>query len=747
MSRSDIFKSAEGGGAAAVSRDQSDAPGILSWPDIGTDWTDGLPLSNGWLGAMAWARNNSVVVSLDRTDVWDLRPVPEFEEVGFTYANLTRLREIGDKDEINRLFEKPFHTPGRGKIPLGRIDLGIVAEDVCGSKLNLQDGLGEVTLHDGTVLTFLVAATAQFGIIQVEGASASKIAKAAKIEPPHFDFAPPSSPPQPRGGLDYGGAEDLNYGKSLDLTQDNVSGYASGLDSQAFAAVARVLDQELNRVTIIWTIASEKTRQQAADVAQALLARQTQETLEHAIEEHSNWWGDFWQKASVSAPSRALDKRWKISTYHLGAAARLHGPPVPLQSPWTWDNGRLPAWKGDYHHDLNTQMTYWPAYTGNRPDISHNFVDWLWQTKPECEHFAKHFFNAPGLAVPSTVDILNRPLGGWAAHSYSPTVGAWLLHHFDLHWRYFGNDEYLKTRAYPCALDVVTFLEAQLRPRAGKPGLFLPAFTSPEINDNTLASWFSEWTNFDLALVRYAFGTAATMADALNKAGDKARWQLVLDNLPDFALDEDGGFAIAPGSPVNSSHRHFSHLLAFYPLGLLDPMADPAAMKILKASLQTLEKFGTQMWMGYSFAWLASLYALAGDGPNAVKALETYEKGFSGRNGFHTNGDMSGRGITAFPGRLFTLEGGNAACAAVQDMLLQSKNMSIRLFPAISLGQTASFTGLRTCSGIDVSAKLVSGVVREVILSGCNQAVLVSGPGMEEVTVHVSTDQPTILRF
>ena len=25
---------------------------------------------------------------------------------------------------------------------------------------------------------------------------------------------------------------------------------------------------------------------------------------------------------------------------------------------------KIPPWKGDYHHDLNTELCYWPAYNG-----------------------------------------------------------------------------------------------------------------------------------------------------------------------------------------------------------------------------------------------------------------------------------------------------------------------------------------------------------------------------------------------
>jgi len=50
-----------------------------------------------------------------------------------------------------------------------------------------------------------------------------------------------------------------------------------------------------------------------------------------------------------------------------GAASRPDAPPIPLQGVWTRDDGDLAPWKGDFHHDLNTQMTYLAYHTARWP--------------------------------------------------------------------------------------------------------------------------------------------------------------------------------------------------------------------------------------------------------------------------------------------------------------------------------------------------------------------------------------------
>jgi len=51
-------------------------------------WDEALPLGNGLLGALVWGNGAPLKISLDRTDLWDLRPVPEFFSEEYSYATM-----------------------------------------------------------------------------------------------------------------------------------------------------------------------------------------------------------------------------------------------------------------------------------------------------------------------------------------------------------------------------------------------------------------------------------------------------------------------------------------------------------------------------------------------------------------------------------------------------------------------------------------------------------------------------------
>ena len=434
-------------------------------------------------------------------------------------------------------------------------------------------------------------------------------------------------------------------------------------------------------------------------------------------DDHVTWWHEFWEQSSVQVPNPVIERQWYLETYKFGSAARPDTPPITLQGPWTADNGLLPPWKGDYHHDLNTELSYWPAYSGNHLSGAEGFVNWLWETRQAARDWTRRFFGLPGLNVPMTADLYQNQIGGWHQYTHSATTAGWLAQHFYLHWRYTLNRKFLKNRAYPWFREVAEFFEAVTE--KGPDGIrALPLSSSPEINDNRLEAWFPSITNYDLALIRYVFEKAAELGKELGLGGESEYWRERLLEMPEFALDpESQKLLVAKEIPLEQSHRHFSHLMAIHPLGQIRYENGYFDQKIIHASLADLERLGTDYWTGYSFSWLSNLAARARDGEAAEKALEIFATAFCLRSGFHCNGDQSGKGYSRYTYRPFTLEGNFAAAAGIQEMLLQSYSGVIRVFPAVpDTWADISFTTLRAEGAFLVSAERQDGRVAAVLI-------------------------------
>jgi alpha-L-fucosidase 2 len=388
--------------------------------------------------------------------------------------------------------------------------------------------------------------------------------------------------------------------------------------------------------------------------------------------------------------------------------ARKNSYPISLQAVWTADNGNLPPWKGDYHNDLNTQLSYWPVYTGNYLSEGMGYLNTLIAQEKTNERYTKTYFDKEGLNVPGVCTLTGEPMAGWIQYSLSPTVAAWLSQHFYLQWKYSADKNFLRDKGYPYLKKVASFLENITIVKDGKRTLRISS--SPEIFDNSLKAWFHDITNYDLSLISFAWKAASEMADSLKLKSESAHWRTLYEDLPAFDLDATGALSFAPGYPYAQSHRHFSNMMAIHPLGLIDWSDGEKDQAIIKASIHKLDSVGPSEWCGYSYSWLGNLKARARDGEGAAKALRIFSDCFCLRNSFHANGDQSKTGKSNFTYRPFTLEGNFAFAAGIQEMLLQSQTGVLQVFPAIPAEwKNLSFKSLRAQGAFLVSAEKIEG--------------------------------------
>jgi len=673
-------------------------------------WDEAMPLGNGLLGALVWGDGKPLRISLDRTDLWDLRPVPEYETEEYSYRTMRQWVRAGRIDDLHRLYDKPYGNAGPTKIPAGRIELTF--EEDCtfeDASMGIADAMVRVRLRGRSMRVF-VHATQPLGIIHIP---AHKPAGVALMAPP---FAGEVTEEAGANKISAGDLATLRYKAPAQQSGKTWTGYLQeGWGGFRFA-VALAWREEPDGWLGVWSISTSREASDPLATARKRCEAALERGLDGLLPDHERWWSSYWSQASVSVPNPVVERQWYLETYKFGSATRADTPPITLQGPWTADNRKIPPWKGDYHHDLNTQLSYWPAYSGNRLEGASGYVRWLWETKETAREWTKRFFDLPGLNVPMTADLEQHQIGGWHQYTHSATTGAWLAHHFYLQWRYSMDRQFLRERAYPWLKNVSVFLEAVME--KGPDGKrTLPLSSSPEINDNRLEAWFPSITNYDLALIRWTFATTVELAEELGERREADRWRQVLAEMPDLSVDPSSGLLVAKDYPLSASHRHFSHLMAIHPLGTIRWENGRRDRAIIRASLAHLHEKGTSQWCGYSFSWLANLAARARDGETAEQALEIFSRAFCLRNGFHCNGDQSGKGYSNFRYRPFTLEGNFAAAAGLQEMLIQSYSGTIRLFPAIpATWKDASFKTLRAEGAFLVSAERKGGSTQSVEL-------------------------------
>ncbi len=693
-------------------------------------WDEAVPLGNGLIGALLWGRDGLIRLSLDRGDLWDLRETPQFQHEEWNWRTIQDLVRKGDSERLRELFEKPYRdNPFPTKIPAGRIELDLPAGNPARSfHLDMRRATGSVRLDVGRIETF-VSATAKVGLIRVHGSRPG-----VRISSP-FEHARQSRSARESFCQS---PDRLGYPQAERGCEADVRWLRQRCAGEFTFAVVVGWRQCGEATELAFTVSTTKD---APDPV-ALGCRLVREALERGYDgmfaPHAKWWDEFWRQSSVELPDAAIERHYNLVQYFYGSASRPGAPPIALQGVWTADEDSLPPWKGDYHNDLNTQLTYWAYLAANHLEEGLCFLDFLWDLLPTFRKFASEFYSTGGAGVPGVMSLDGKAMGGWVQYSCSPTNGAWLGHAFYLHWRYTMDGDFLSERAYPFCRAIAECLDGLLEP-AEDGRLKLPLSSSPEIHDNSLAAWLESNSHYDLALMRWLYGALVEMANELGEHRDAEHWQDVLEHLDDLSV-RDESLMLAPGEMLKESHRHHAHLMAIHPLGILNIDGSERDRSVIDNSLRHMDHLGMQSWVGYSFSWMACISARAGQADRALNMLELYLKGFVSRNGFHLNGDYKRLGLSGYSYRPFTLEGNFAAAQAVHEMLIQSWGGGVRVFPAVPHDWAeVSFTDLRAEGAFSVSARRRNGRTEWVRICAGRPGLLRLRDPFEEHDAHWNT--------
>lgn len=673
----------------------------MVFPSLSTTWDEGIPLGNATVGALVWQRDSVLRFSLDRIDLWDLRPTDSISGPNNKFRWVMEQVRKGDYLPVQKKFDWPYdREPAPSKIPGAALEFHTTGfgkvKDV---HLYLRNALCRTEWSNGTVLKTFVHASEPIGWFVFENLPD---APAISIVPPQYESETSNGTEDPVTGQDL---RRLGYRQgNIEKKENCITYHQQGWNGFYYDVNVR-WEKKGRKLYGVWSVTSSMTGQKASSETMDAMKR----GVYSDFSSHNSYWKNFWNASSVSVPDSIIQRQYDQEMYRLGSVARKDSYPISLQAIWTADNGKLPPWKGDYHHDLNTQLSYWPVYKGNHLEEGMGYLNTLWNQREVYKKYTRTYFECEGMNIPGVCTLTGEPMGGWIQYSMSPTVSAWLSQHFYLHWKYSADKEFLTDRAYPFVHDVALFLE-QITLLDSNGIRKLPISSSPEIFDNSLNAWFRTMTNYDLALIQFAFRAAEEMAGALGKDEEATHWKELYGQLPDYDLDADGALTFAKGFPYNASHRHFSHAMAIHPLGLLDYSQGEKARKIIDATLQKLKDNGPDWWCGYSYSWFANMSARAMKGEDARDALRTFAECFCLTNGFHANGDQSQSGKSKFTYRPFTLEGNFAFAAALQEMLMQSHTGKIHIFPALPNDwKDLSFEKLRAEGAFIVSASLRGG--------------------------------------
>lgn len=615
-----------------------------------TRWEDALPLGNGQAGALVWGGGDTLKLTLDRADYWHLSVNTVFANPAFSWTNLIAYA-ARDVEDRKRIFEG--RVGDSTKLPGVRLEMkfadGVTVEDF---RLDMTNALVEIGL--GT-------------------ADGRKVARAWFVaDDPLLHLSLPD-------GLAVASTEFVK-----NAAFEKLGGYPDPVISRDGRSIVY---RRANKCSGEW--------------AKPFIAGVRFEGPD--AESDVRWWRKFHAESSVSLPDRQLQRLYDFAMYLYGSGSRNGFAPIALQGLWTADNGDLPPWHGDYHHDLNSQMTYWASPVAGHFDSHDAFGAYMTALVPAFRAFAKRFFALDrGMVVPGAMGYDGSWIAGKSQYAIPPSNGLWVFSVLFDGWRYLPTRERLDA-IYPFGVELADAAESLLLPPGADGVRRWPVSTSPEFGEGDTSAWFPPNSNYDRSILIGFFSQMAMLAKAKGDAAAERKYGELSRSFGPAALTAEGRYLLARGRDLTASHRHLSHLLDIFPYCRIAEGADA------RKSLDHFEGLGTKEWVGFSPVWTAAMEARLGAGDRALGYLKAFSDRFVSKSGLHLNGDQTKSGYSNFTYHPFTLEANFCFARAVQEMLIGEYGDEIRIFPAVPLEwrrKGVSFRDLRIPGGHKVSARL-----------------------------------------
>jgi hypothetical protein len=461
------------------------------------------------------------------------------------------------------------------------------------------------------------------------------------------------------------------------------------------------------------------------------------------IGDHEAVWTRFWAASGVEVDDELMERTWYRGLYFLRCVSK---PGVVAPGLFAGLTTGSPAWHGDYHTNYNIQQTFWHCFAANHPELAEPYDRLIASYFPRARWLAKTIFDMDGAFYPHVLfayeppdpSKVKSPVGRqYLHHVWGLTLGVsgFTVQPLWWHYKYDPDRNFLKQTAYPAVRDVAVFYANFIDLCERRDGrVVLAPSVSPEHWGWTANFERNRNCAFDIAMARYTLQAAIEGATALGCDSDLVtRFRAALALLPEYPRTREEKPVVVDvedAPPIN-----YNIVVPTTPVcpGDVVTWQSPAEQRELFS--RTLESI---QWNGNNSMVMLGVALARLDMPGTLDWIREEVRARLRPNGTLT---LNRRGAHFNSFGHYTEQ--FAAAMVLSELLLQSVDDVIRVFPAWPKQQNARFRRLRAQGGFLVSSSATAGNIDSVEVESTMGGTLRLVSPWRRIAVHISPERPS----
>ncbi len=497
--------------------------------------------------------------------------------------------------------------------------------------------------------------------------------------------------------------------------ESKVACFCRVLEWERMDHVLREGEQITIAVSVVTNHDMESYLQQAEESVLSLDALQ----IEEFRRQHLEWWSSFWNTSGIEIPSEPTVEKFWYGSHYLMACCSKAGKFAPgLFANWVTTN--RPNWHSDYHLNYNYQAPWWGVFSSNKVFLAEPYDQPLMDMIPEARESAQKLLGCRGIYAKvgigpkglltermygvDGVEIETLPFLGQKSNASYAAVN--MVMRFYSTW----DAAYAERYALPYLLELADFWEDYLKFEDGRYVIYNDCIHENAYEFGQAWGYYPEGLvdysdDFNpvvsLGLVRMVFTALLDITAYLGKCdGRREKWQHILSHISAFPTQTREGKIVFRYTErgmdwCDSNSLGVQHI---YPCGAIGLSSEKELLQIARDTVDIMGR-----WSDFNaFPTFFTAAVRVGFDPGII--IEKLKQQFLKHS---------------FPNLFVYFGGGGIECCSavpscVNEMLLQSHEGLLRLFPVWEREKDAAFHQLRGYGAFLVSAEHRSGVIRNV---------------------------------